>query len=277
MEKTLPIIIEADELERHLGEPNLLIVDLCQSQLYARMHIPGAVHVDYSAIVSSRGPVSGLLPSEEQFSDVLSQIGFTDEKHIVTYDDEGGGKAARMLWTLAAFGLEGHSLLNGGLHAWANEGHPLEQKPSTPTPSDYHAHYRGEVVADRDYIAARLNDGAVLLIDARTEHEYHGRDVRAARGGRIPGAKHFEWTRALDQGKNLRLREEQELLSELEALGATPEKEIICYCQTHHRSAHTWAMLKHLGFTNVKGYEGAWSDWGNTPHLPVEKGDNANS
>ncbi|APZ43323.1 sulfurtransferase [Acidihalobacter ferrooxydans] len=267
----LPLIVEPDALQELLGDPELIIVDLCKQELYAQMHIPGAVHVDYADIIASRGPISGLLPDEDRFSQVLSSIGFTGDQHLVVYDDEGGGKAARMLWTLAAFGLEGHSLLNGGLHAWANEGHPLEQTPVSVAPSDYQAHYDGSVVADRDYIVARLHDDSVLLLDARTHGEYHGHDVRAARGGRIPGAKHYEWTRAMDQGRNLRLREEQELLSELEALGATPDKEIICYCQTHHRSAHTWAMLRHLGFTNVKGYEGAWSDWGNAPDVPVER------
>ncbi|WP_455385058.1 sulfurtransferase [Acidihalobacter prosperus] len=272
MDKPLPLIIEPADLEALLGDPELIVVDLCKPELYARMHVPGAVHVNYSDVVSSREPIAGLLPDEDQFSRVLSSIGFSDGKHIVAYDDEGGGKAGRLLWTLAAFGLEGHTLLNGGLHAWANEGHPLENTPVSASPSDYRAHYHGEVVADRDYIAARLHDDKVLLIDARSLPEYHGHDVRAARGGRIPGAKHYEWTRAMDQQRNLRLREENELRSELEALGATPDKEIICYCQTHHRSAHTWAMLRHLGYTNVKGYEGAWSDWGNAPDVPVEDG-----
>ncbi|MFW5452932.1 rhodanese-like domain-containing protein [Thioalkalivibrio sulfidiphilus] len=44
------------------------------------------------------------------------------------------------------------------------------------------------------------------------------------------------------------------------------------YCQTHHRSAHTWLMLRHLGFERVRGYPGAWSDWGNAPDVPVETG-----
>lgn len=271
MDKPLPLIIEPAALEPLLGEPDLLVIDLCKPEVYAQMHIPGAVHVDYTSIVSTREPIAGLLPSEEQFGRVLSSIGFTDGKHIVAYDDEGGGKAGRLLWTLAAFGLEGHTLLNGGLHAWANEGHPLEQTPTTVTPTHYRAKYHGKVVADRDYIAARLSDDKVLLLDARSLPEYHGHDVRAARGGRIPGAKHYEWTRAMDRERNLRVREEEQIRSELEALGATPDKEIICYCQTHHRSAYTWAVLRHLGYSNVKGYEGAWSDWGNAPDLPVEQ------
>ena len=274
MAKTTSLMIEPDELESRLGDPDLIVVDLCKTEIYQAGHIPGAVHLDYGDIVEARPPVAGLLPDEAHMSAVLSGIGFADGKHIVAYDDEGGGKAARLLWTLAAFGLEGHGMLNGGLHAWSNEGHALDTQVTKPEATEYQAHYHGGVVADRDYIAARLGDEQVLILDARTQPEYHGHDVRASRGGRIPGALHFEWTRAMDRNRNLRIREEDELRRELEALGVTPDKEIICYCQTHHRSAHTWALLRHLGYTRVKGYPGAWSDWGNVPHLPLEQGPN---
>jgi len=45
---------------------------------------------------------------------------------------------------------------------------------------------------------------------------------------------------------------------------------VITYCQSHHRSAHTYVMLKWLGYPKVKGYPGAWSEWGNHPDTPVQ-------
>ena len=50
----------------------------------------------------------------------------------------------------------------------------------------------------------------------------------------------------------------------------TPDKEVIVYCQTHHRSAHSYWVLRYLGYPQVRGYPGAWSEWGNDPHLPIE-------
>jgi len=50
----------------------------------------------------------------------------------------------------------------------------------------------------------------------------------------------------------------------------TPDKTIIPYCQTHHRSAHSYIMLRHLGYEKVKAYAGSWSEWGNLEGVPVE-------
>jgi thiosulfate/3-mercaptopyruvate sulfurtransferase len=80
----------------------------------------------------------------------------------------------------------------------------------------------------------------------------------------------MDWTQAIDTGRNMRFRPDDELRAMLLAVGATPDREVITYCQTHHRSAHTWMVLKHLGYPDAKGYPGSWSDWGNDPSLPVE-------
>jgi thiosulfate/3-mercaptopyruvate sulfurtransferase len=35
--------------------------------------------------------------------------------------------------------------------------------------------------------------------------------------------------------------------------------------------AYSWLVLKSLGYKNVLGYPGSWSEWGNHPDTPVEK------
>jgi len=62
----------------------------------------------------------------------------------------------------------------------------------------------------------------------------------------------------------------EELNAMLEQRGLTSDKEIICYCQSHHRSSLAYIMLKMLGYQRVKGYPGSWSAWGNHPDTPKE-------
>lgn len=267
----LPPLVEADVLQSHLGEKKLLIVDLGKPELYARGHIPGAVFLDYSRIVRTEKPVGGLLPDENQISNVLSGIGLTQQTHIVAYDDEGGGKAARLLWTLETLGHKHYSLLNGGLQVWTNEGHPLSQEPANTVPSHYHAKFltQCEAVADRQFILDHLLDPKVALLDVRSPAEYTGRQLYGARGGHIPGAINLEWTHFMDQSHNLRLKPIAELRVLLQEKGITADKTVVAYCHTHHRSSHTWFVLKYLGYT-ARGYEGSWSDWGNQPDTPIE-------
>lgn len=270
-EPLLPLLVEADVLQGHLDDPRLLVVDLTRAETYATGHIPGAVFLDYAHIVRMAKPVGGLLPDEVQLSVVLSNLGLTPDTHVVAYDDEGGGKAARLLWTLEAVGHENYSLLNGGLHVWANEGHPMDQQPNTPKPSDYEAQVQPhrEAVVGRQLILEHLDTPEVALLDARSPEEYRGEKLYAARGGHIPGAINIEWTEFMDRSHNLRLKGIAELRNMLEGKGFTPDKTVVAYCQTHHRSAHTWFVLKYLGY-NARGYEGSWSDWGNQPDTPIE-------
>ena len=222
-------------------------------------------------IIATQKPQMGLLPDEEHLSMLLSSIGLTEKHHVVAYDDEGGGRAARFLWTLAAVGHDAYSLLNGGLHAWVNDRLPLTKMVFPPTPSNYKATISGQhAIADYDYIQAHLDDPSVLLLDCRTTAEYSGKKKSAGHAGHIPGAVNFDWLNAIDQGNALRLKSTETLQAALSDLGVTPDKEVIVYCHSHHRSAHTYIMLKNLGFENVRGYPGSWSEWGNLADAPVE-------
>jgi len=167
------------------------------------------------------------------------------------------------------------SMLNGGLIAWYREKHPLSNEPvsSQPNPTEqfYNVDFNIQpVVADTDYIKNNLQNENLALLDARSIDEYMGQAKHTQKTGRIPGAKHFEWTRAMDESANYRLLGKETLQPMLDELGLTQDKEIIVYCQSHHRSALSYLMLKYLGYEKVRGYPGSWSEWGNRTDTPIE-------
>lgn len=266
-----PRLIEPDTLQDRLGGGDLLVVDLSKPATYAQAHVPGAVHLDHSRIVAHRKPVMGLMPPAEELGRVLSELGLRPDLEVVAYDDEGGGWASRFLWTLDVLGHPPGRLLNGGIIAWYHEGHPVSSDHHAPQAADYTARYREDgPVADKDYILAHLDDPDVVLLDARSPEEYRGTKRFAARGGHIPGAVNYDWVRGMDPRQNYRMRPAQALRAELAELGVTPDKEVVVYCQTHHRSSYSYILLRQLGFPRVRGYPGSWSDWGNDPNTPVE-------
>jgi len=267
----LPLLLDPAELAEHLDDARVRIVDLSPQDVYAEHHAPGAVHLPYGAIVRTAPPVGGLLPQPDELQRTLRAAGIDPDTHVVCMDAEGGGAAGRLLWTLEAHGHAAGSLVDGGLVAWVNEGFPLEAGPGPSVDAGTIKIARPVArVADAEAIMDRLGNEDFLPLDARSAGEYTGADVRAARGGHIPGAVHYEWTRAMDRGRNLRLRPFDELRAELAELGVTPERETAVYCHTHHRSAFSYAMLRALGHERVLGYPGSWSDWGNRDDTPVE-------
>jgi len=180
--------IEPEQLESLRSNENIIIVDLCKAKQYAQAHIPGAHFVQYADIVKMEKPVMGLLPNNENFSALLSSLGVTKKSLIVAYDDEGGGCAARFVWTLHVFGHDTAVVLNGGLHSWANEGHPLSNTPpDKPEASAYQLTKTHHHTASRAFIQTHLDDDNTVLLDARSLAEYNGEKKFAEKAGRIPG------------------------------------------------------------------------------------------
>lgn len=264
-----PAVIESAELEARLAD-GLLIVDVGAAESYRKAHIPGAVHLDYARLILGRPPAPGLMPPVAQLEAALRGIGLTAGKRVVAYDDSGNGRAARLLWTLEALGHRGFSLLNGGLAAWLGDGGAVESTPNHVAPGDFTARLNDSVIADKDFVLAALGNADFQLLDARTPDEYHGVKSPSARHGRIPGAVNLNWLDTIDRANHLRFKPAAELEALLAARGLSREREVIAYCQTHHRSSHSFVMLRHLGFERVRGYPGSWSEWGNDFGLPVE-------
>ena len=94
----------------------------------------------------------------------------------------------------------------------------------------------------------------------------------ALRGGHIPGAKSMPWGKAANgDGTFKSAAELKELYTEQAGLGES--EEVIAYCRIGERSSHTWFVLKHLlGYSNVRNYDGSWTEWGNVVGVPIVTG-----
>lgn len=261
--------LDAEGLEAQAGNSNVVLVDLGMPGLYAQAHLPGALFLGYDRLVARDGLTGGLLPPFQQLAQTFSELGIGSDTLVIAYDDEGGGKAARLCWTLDSLGHHRWKILDGGIHAWLEEKRPLSRTVPRPLRRDFVPRLRDECIADAERILDHLGSPDIALLDARSPAEFSGAQRFARRAGHIPGAANWEWTDALDTNRKLRLRPDHELVAELTARNVVPEREVICYCQTHHRSSLTYVILRHLGYEHVRGYPGSWSDWGNRMDTPI--------
>jgi thiosulfate/3-mercaptopyruvate sulfurtransferase len=259
-----------EQLEPLLGDSRLLILDTSSADNYQKHHLPGAIHIAPASLQCGVKPAAGKLPSEQQLIELFSRIGLKPEHHVVAYDDEGGGWAGRLIWTLDVIGHRNYSYLNGGLIAWVNEGHRVETSANSGQACDFSLSIDRTPIAEAEDILAQLGSDHMAIWDARSPAEYDGSKVLAQRGGHIPGAVNIDWLELMDRERNLRLVDLPALQARLNQLGLSQDKQIITHCQSHHRSGLTYLAMKILGYPNIKAYHGSWGEWGNRTDTPVE-------
>jgi thiosulfate/3-mercaptopyruvate sulfurtransferase len=126
-----------------------------------------------------------------------------------------------------------------------------------------------QIATDWEYVVASIDDPSVRFCDARRPTEYAGEEMLSERGGHVPGAVNFEWTRTVKEDGTF--LDAQTLDDLYEEAGFTPDQAIITYCQSGVRGAHTWFVLSELlGYPSVRNYDGSWSEYGNRADSPIQ-------
>ena len=263
-----PSLISAEALAAL--RPPALTVQVTSRQAYDAAHPPDAVLVAPRELVSGIPPATGALPGARHLTNLFRRIGLTAEREVVVLDDEGGGWAGRLAWTLDVIGHPNWRYLDGGLRAWQAAGLPLATAPTATTPSDLEIEIGRGPVADAEELLARLADPDLLVWDCRSPEEHAGRKVAARRGGHIPGAINLDWLELVDRRRNLRLVEN--LAERLAASGIVPQRDVVAHCQTHHRSGLAYMAARLCGFPRIRAYPGSWAEWGNRDDTPVAAG-----
>ena len=270
MNYTNPYLLwSIDELKSRLQDPRLVVLDLRPPEAYSNGHIPGARSFDIFGISLIDTRPDPLKPYLWLIEHLIQAKGVNSDSTIVIYDDVAGMRSARLFWFLEFFGHDDVHVLNGGFTAWQTAGLPITHEAVVvPEPGNFKMKQRRELLATVDDVLYRLNKPSAIIIDTRTDDEYTGKWVRAARAGAIPGTVHLEWTNNLNA--NGFMKTADQLKQMYAAKGIVPEKEVIPHCHGGYRSAHTYLALRLIGYPNVRNYLGSWGEWGNRTDLPIE-------
>lgn len=268
----LPLIMSPETFNESPVHEDILLVAVIQQSVFSVRHIPGSILVEPAELVSGVKPAVGKLPTKEKLAALFSRLGLNSSKHVIVYDDEGGGWAGRLIWTLDVIGHENYSYLDGGLNAWIKMGFPLSTSnagDTMPVTSDYSVNIRDELLVSKDDVLASIDDVESIVWDARAIEEFNGTKVTALRNGHIPGAANLNWLDLQDPENDLRIKPLSKIERRLKKLGISKDKKVITHCQTHHRSGLSYLVGKALGY-DIRAYDGSWSEWGNDPDVPIE-------
>jgi thiosulfate/3-mercaptopyruvate sulfurtransferase len=272
-------LVDADWLAEHIDDDNLLVLEVRYHphRYFTVGHIPGAVQVQrFKDLGENAANPLMRFPTRDAFQATLRRWGANDDSTLVLYDDSRTALASRLYFLLALYGfpMEQVKLLNGGTVEWSafNE---LSQEPVTRVPGDVTLKDAdGDLLVEwtdvYDAVVSR-RDPNVVLIDARPHDMYTGEVIRhAISGGHIPGAVNVVSLDGTDAEAQT-WRDDDALATLYEDLPM--DKTLYVYCHDGFRMSLAWMQLRHLGYEDVRLYNGGWSHWGNTLTLPVVEGD----
>jgi thiosulfate/3-mercaptopyruvate sulfurtransferase len=258
----------------------VIIWDVRASNQYLEGHIPRAINV---------GDIGTVLrdPNREDFIDlaeinsIFNKAGLDINKEIIVYGSRGNPYAYFGLFTINYFGGKQAKVFHDGIDGWADAGLLIEKTPSTLASINVRLIPQDNLVVTNEQMRKLYNNQSVQVVDARTFNEFKGNDVRAIRGGHIPGAVSIPYEQNWKDpatGSKLAKKEVKTNLGmslkskdELNALYSKldPNKETVVYCQSGVRAAETATVLQNLGYKNVKIYDSSWLGWASHLASPV--------
>ena len=268
------------EYVKSAQQRGVIIWDVRASNQYLEGHIPGAINV---------GDIGTVLrdPNREDFIDlaeinsIFNKAGLDTNKEIIVYGSRGNPYAYFGLFTINYFGGKQAKVFHDGIDGWANAGLLIEKTPSTLASINMRLIPQENLVVTNEQMRSLYNNQSVQVVDARTFNEFKGNDVRAIRGGHIPGAVSIPYEQnwkdpatgsklakkevKTNVGMSLKSKDElNALYSKLD-----PNKETVVYCQSGVRAAETATVLQNLGYKNVKIYDSSWLGWASHLASPV--------
>lgn len=246
-----------------------IVWDVRPTPQYRKGHIPGAVSIGDAAAVLRNGVTEDFIATAEVAA-IFGRAGLDPAQEIVVYGDRGAATAYFGRFAIRYFGGERVAVYHDGIDGWTAAGNALATEDSQRPPLALKLKTADAVTATTDEVARKVGAAAVQIVDVRTPGEFRGDDVRAIRGGHIPGAINIpyehNWKDADTPAKLARRLVADNAgmalkpAADLKALyaGLDPAKETVVYCQSGVRAAETAAVLEQLGFGNVKVYDSSW-------------------
>jgi len=251
------MIIDANWLASHLDDENVIIIDSRGIMPFRFSHIKNAMPLGVEKVISTDENGSYLVIAPQVAEQIFTSMGIDDTKVVIVYGEYPDPSLARIVWTLIYFGHSNVKILDIGFENWLQSGYPVtkdfETKNAATKPDrGFVAHVRTTERADAQFIYQEKDKPETTIIDARTPQEHFH--------ARIPGSILHNYEEGIgDMGKMI--KDVEVLKQDFEKLGITRDKQIVCYCHSGIRAAHTYLQLKQAGFVNVRLYDGSIIDW----------------
>ena len=164
------------------------------------------------------------------------------------------------------------ALLDGGWTKWTADQRPVNGAVPAFARSAFKVKAGTVKVATADEVKGAINKSGTKLLDARTQGEIDGKDLRGIkRGGYIESSVPVYWEDTLDPTTRT-FKSPAEIQKLYRDRGVQPGDNVITYCQVGMRASHDLFTLALIGhdLNKLTNYYGAWEEWGNRDDTPIK-------
>ena len=117
-----------------------------------------------------------MLPNEEEWEKIVSNLGITNEDRIIVYDNSDVISSCRCWYTFIFFGHNPNliSVLNGGFLKWKKENRETTNKVSNYEKKNYKAIKISYLVKSKEEIDKNIVEKKFQVVDARSKSRFLG-------------------------------------------------------------------------------------------------------
>ena len=273
-------LVDAEYLLNNRTNNNIVVIDARGGMLEeGSLMYDKAIVVDWtdiSLLGEFGGEDLGKLLSKENYQQIFSKLGITDESEVLVYGftmpEQGFGDEARVLYTFSYAGFDNVKFIDGGFKQVEKLGFNKKYVPTTDR-IDVSDVVRSEATQNEkaiytDELLSKIGNADVQIIDTRLEVEYNGRVIYGEnKAGHIPGAISLPFNSLVDSNGFLKSRAALEKY--VTDKGLDKNKLQVTYCTTGVRASYVAVILEELGFT-VRNYEPSFARYANVGEVVLD-------
>ena len=266
-------LVSTDWLRKNFINKNIKILD-CSWHMpttqrsgkleFEQTHIPGSIFFDIDEFSDKNSEFPHTILPGDIFSEMISNLGISNQDHIVVYDSLGIFSSPRVWWMFQYFGHKEVSILDGGLVKWLKEKKEIETGKGKKYPkTNFKVTENKSMLKIYDDIKDNIVNNQFQVIDARSKGRFLGTEPEPRanlKSGSIQNSINLPWNECIDPETKCFL-DKSLLEKKFKALKIKLDQPLVFSCGSGVSACVIGKAFNIVNNNEPIIYDGSWSEW----------------